>query len=187
MASSISSKNEGKQVSLKFHSSKVEFVCLFFGRNVGLKKSFRLCLTFNKFKRHLLTRNNNDRDIGLTVEAWLTGIQARVFKVDWWNGQSWDQGYFLQFRLIVTFGVFYGLLLWYKAKQNKIEYRVSHTTESKVILLRRGYRFGFLLIFRILYVHEIRAFMRNSSGFIFLMLHALYGSIGQDLMFHNEF
>ena len=29
-----------------FHSSKVEFICLFFGRNVGLKKSFRLCLTF---------------------------------------------------------------------------------------------------------------------------------------------
>ena len=27
-------------------SSKVEFVCSFFGRNVGLKKSFRLSLTF---------------------------------------------------------------------------------------------------------------------------------------------
>ena len=27
--------------------SKVEFVRLFFGRNVGLKKSFRICLTFN--------------------------------------------------------------------------------------------------------------------------------------------
>ena len=30
----------------KSHSSKVEFVCSFFGRNVSLKKSFRLCLTF---------------------------------------------------------------------------------------------------------------------------------------------
>ena len=37
-------KNERKQVDL---SSKVEFFCSFFGRNVGLKKSFRLCLTFN--------------------------------------------------------------------------------------------------------------------------------------------
>ena len=27
--------------------SKVEFICSFFGRNVGLKKSFRICLTFN--------------------------------------------------------------------------------------------------------------------------------------------
>ena len=29
------------QVKLRFHSSKVEFVCLFFGGNVSLKKSFR--------------------------------------------------------------------------------------------------------------------------------------------------
>ena len=28
----------------KSTSSKVEFVCLFFGRNIGLKKSFRICL-----------------------------------------------------------------------------------------------------------------------------------------------
>ena len=41
-------KNERKQVDLRFHSSKVEFVRSFFGRNVGLKKSFRLCLTFSK-------------------------------------------------------------------------------------------------------------------------------------------
>ena len=30
----------------KSHSSKVEFVRSFFGGNVGLRKSFRLCLTF---------------------------------------------------------------------------------------------------------------------------------------------
>ena len=30
----------------KSTSSKVEFVSSFFGRNVGLKKSFRICLTF---------------------------------------------------------------------------------------------------------------------------------------------
>ena len=40
-------KNERKQVDLRFHSSKVEFVFSFFGGNVGLKKSFRLCLTFS--------------------------------------------------------------------------------------------------------------------------------------------
>ena len=73
----------------------------------------------NKLKKHLLTRNNNDRDIGLTVEAWLTGIQARVFKVDWWNGQSWDQGYFLQSRLIVIFAFF--TAFYYNTKQNKPE------------------------------------------------------------------
>ena len=30
----------------KSHSSKIEFVRSFFGRNDGLKKSFRVCLTF---------------------------------------------------------------------------------------------------------------------------------------------
>ena len=42
-------KNEPKQVNLRYHGSKlkVEFICSFFGRNVRLKKSFRLCLTFN--------------------------------------------------------------------------------------------------------------------------------------------
>ena len=39
-------KNERKQVDLRFHSSKVEFVRSFFGGNVGLKKLFRICLTF---------------------------------------------------------------------------------------------------------------------------------------------
>ena len=32
----------------KSTSSKVEFVPSFFGRNVGLKKSFRICLTFSR-------------------------------------------------------------------------------------------------------------------------------------------
>ena len=31
----------------KYHSSKVEFVRSFFERNVGLKKSFQICLTFS--------------------------------------------------------------------------------------------------------------------------------------------
>ena len=39
-------KNEQKQVNLRFHSSKVEFFRSFFVGNVGLKKSFRLCLAF---------------------------------------------------------------------------------------------------------------------------------------------
>ena len=34
----------------KSTSSKVEFVRSFFGRNVGLKKSFRICLTFSNAK-----------------------------------------------------------------------------------------------------------------------------------------
>ena len=39
-------KNDRKQVNIRFHSSKVKFICSFFGRNVGLKKSFGHCLTF---------------------------------------------------------------------------------------------------------------------------------------------
>ena len=34
----------------KFHSSKIEFVCSFFEGNVGLKKSFRFCLTFSMYQ-----------------------------------------------------------------------------------------------------------------------------------------
>jgi hypothetical protein len=41
-------KNEQKQVDTRFHGSKVEFICSFCGGNVGLKKSFRLCLTFSE-------------------------------------------------------------------------------------------------------------------------------------------
>ena len=41
-------KNERKQVNLRFHSSKVEFVRSFFGGNVYLKISFRLFLTFRR-------------------------------------------------------------------------------------------------------------------------------------------
>ena len=53
MVSSISSKKtERKQVDLRYHSSKVDFVRSFLGRNVGLKKSFRLCLTFRKNDRN---------------------------------------------------------------------------------------------------------------------------------------
>ena len=56
MVASISSKNERKLVNLRFHSSKVEFFRLFFWGYVGLKKSFRLCLTF---------------EIGLSNFAWI--------------------------------------------------------------------------------------------------------------------
>ena len=48
-------KNEQKQVDLRFQSSKVVFVCLFFGGNIYLKKSFRLFLTFSS---HLKTAVN---------------------------------------------------------------------------------------------------------------------------------
>ena len=67
------------------------------------------------------------------------------------------------------------------------DYRVSHSKVSKVILLWWGYRFQFLLIFWILWVHGIGAFMPKSSVFIFLMLRALYGSISENLLFLNEF
>ena len=44
-------KTNKNKFELRYHSSKVEFVCLFFGRNVGLKKSFRVCLTFRISER----------------------------------------------------------------------------------------------------------------------------------------
>ena len=43
-------KNERKHVDLRFHSSKVEFVCSFFGGNIYFKKSFQLFLTIIDFK-----------------------------------------------------------------------------------------------------------------------------------------
>ena len=33
-------KTNGNMSTSRFHSSEVEFDCLFFGRNIGLKKSF---------------------------------------------------------------------------------------------------------------------------------------------------
>ena len=44
-------------------SSKIEFVCLFFGGNVGLKKSFRFCLTF---RPHSWTNPNVLRKVSTT-------------------------------------------------------------------------------------------------------------------------
>ena len=38
-----------KQNENKSQSSKIEFLCSVFGGNVGLKKSFRFCLTFRFF------------------------------------------------------------------------------------------------------------------------------------------
>ena len=58
--------------------------------------------------------------------------------------------------------------------------------QNHLILLWWGYRFRFMLIFWILRVHGIGAFMPNSSVFIFLMLRAPYGSITQRLWFFNE-
>ena len=40
----------------KSTSSKVEFVRSFFGRNVGLKKSFRICMTFSNLDRVFVVR-----------------------------------------------------------------------------------------------------------------------------------
>ena len=51
--SSISSKDERKQVDLRYHSSKVEFICSFFGTIIGLKKSLLLCLTFSDREKML--------------------------------------------------------------------------------------------------------------------------------------
>ena len=87
-----------------------------------------------------------------------------------------------KWKYFYTFSHFYS-----EKSSERAKYRVSHSKVSKVILLWWGYRFQFLLIFGILWVHWIGAFMPNSSVFIFLMLRALYGSISKNLLFLSEF
>ena len=53
-------KNKRKQVDLKFQSSKVEFVCSFFGRNGGLKISFQIFLTFSDLTEKLKKTDSVD-------------------------------------------------------------------------------------------------------------------------------
>ena len=64
-------KNERKQVNLRLHSSKIEFVRPFFGGNVGLKKSFRHCLIFRgggpEFGRSVNPIQTRGRIIPLTL------------------------------------------------------------------------------------------------------------------------
>ena len=68
-------KNERKQVNLWIHSSKVEFIRSFFGGNVGLKNTFRLCLTFsNNSKSHQIDElNMNQQKIPTTTITLLWG------------------------------------------------------------------------------------------------------------------
>ena len=59
-------KNERKQVNLRYHSSKVEFVRSFFGRIIGLKKPFRLCLTFNSSSKNSVWKRLGSSIVELT-------------------------------------------------------------------------------------------------------------------------
>ena len=65
--------------------------------------------------------------------------------------------------------------------------RVSHSKVNKVILLCWGYRFGFLLMFWVVSVHEIGTFMSNLSVFTNLMMRAIYGSIWKIILLLSEF
>ena len=51
----------------KSHSSKIEFVCSFFGGNVGLKKSFRLFLTFSKNSKSWSRRSLKKKTLQLQL------------------------------------------------------------------------------------------------------------------------
>jgi hypothetical protein len=68
-------KNERKQVDLRFHSSKVVIVCLFFVGNVGLKKSFRLCLIFSD-REKLLKFEAEGREFAKFLRSLEQFIQA---------------------------------------------------------------------------------------------------------------
>ena len=61
--SSISSKNEGKQVDLRFHSSKVEFFRSIFGGKRRHQKPFRNYLAFIKTKQCCAFENKKFVDI----------------------------------------------------------------------------------------------------------------------------
>ena len=98
---------------------------------------------------------------------------------------NWRQIWKEFFERYTVWTIFWLGVLQSRITPNLGKYRVSHSKEYKVILLWWGYRFWFLLIFWILRVHEIGAFMPKSSVFIFLMLRALYGSISQHLLFLN--
>ena len=67
-------KNEWKQVDLRYHSSKVEFVCAFFWSIVGLKKSLRLCLTLRI--PSVFSRN---------IQVMSAAIITYCIRVQWWK------------------------------------------------------------------------------------------------------
>ena len=52
-------KNEQKQIDLRYHSSKVEFLCSFFGGNWRHQKPFRNYLTFTDWE-NLSTHTSKD-------------------------------------------------------------------------------------------------------------------------------
>ena len=64
--------NENKSTWGIIVSSKVEFIRLFFGRNVGLKKSFRLCLTFNSYCILLFLSVSKAHHIKLNNRYWFS-------------------------------------------------------------------------------------------------------------------
>ena len=95
-------KNEQKQVNLRFHSSKVKFVCSFFGGNVYLNKSFRLFLTFSKHS----PRNDFYSFVGTphhkTQSVALSCLYAYVHWTKIVQNGSGDQKYSWQWTLANT-------------------------------------------------------------------------------------
>ena len=83
LVSSISSKKTYKNKSTTMSISKVEFVHSFFGRNVNLKKSFRLCLTFNSscIKPFFLFFSALVKE-SVTIEDLTRKIKGRVLTVN---------------------------------------------------------------------------------------------------------
>ena len=74
----FSPKNEQKQVDLRYHSSKVEFLHSFFGRNWRRQKPFRNCLTFSKCQNH---DDNFAIFLWLSQKSWTLLFQSHHFKV----------------------------------------------------------------------------------------------------------
>ena len=74
-------KTELKQVNLRCHSSKVEFIRLFFWRNVSLKKSFRLYLTFK----------------GLNLSSLCIETKSWQKPKPWQKPKSWQTNEFIQY------------------------------------------------------------------------------------------
>ena len=83
----------------KYHSSKVQFVCSFIGRNVSLKKSFRLCLTFSSVKLEV----EDGQILGPSQNTWTLRNGINVFA--WVNTTSCNYRKYI-FQLLLTY------LLW---------------------------------------------------------------------------
>ena len=89
----------------KSTSSKVEFVRSFFGRNVSLKKSFRICLTF---RGTLNTRCKSKTLLVIDHQNFSLQCNIKLIQSQTWTGKTCDWNFFSEwakkFKFLYTTG-----------------------------------------------------------------------------------